>query len=171
MNILNFYKKEGPKAEDVKPVPTDNLIEIYNLCVQMEKVCTENNGIGLSAVQVGIPWNLFIVRADGYSLFDPVDKYSYFLNCNYLGIGEKTMSVEGCLSLKDDNGDIARFQVDRYTDILLKGTRLVVKKDISLIEIEKEISIVNQGLVFQHEIDHGNGILISDIGKEIFLWH
>ena len=42
---------------------------------------------------------------------------------------------------------------------------LVVKaKDIDETWIELLATI------FQHEIDHGKGILISDIGKEIHIW-
>jgi peptide deformylase len=48
-----------PKAKDV---PLESLMDIFRLCTKMEKICDVNDGIGLSAVQVGVPWNLFIVK-------------------------------------------------------------------------------------------------------------
>lgn len=47
-----------PKAE---AVPTDKITEVYNVCLKMADVCKKNHGIGLAAVQVGIPWKLFVI--------------------------------------------------------------------------------------------------------------
>lgn len=49
--------EEIPKAEDV---PLDNLMKIYKVCLDMEKICLD--GIGLACPQVGLSWKLFIVR-------------------------------------------------------------------------------------------------------------
>ena len=46
-----------PKAIDT---PTDDLMSLFRLVNKMEKLCHDEKGVGLSAVQVGIPWNLFM---------------------------------------------------------------------------------------------------------------
>ena len=144
-------------------VPTDNLLDIFRLIVQMEQICTEKNGIGLSAVQLGIPLNVFIVQRN--------DGYEYYLNCEYEGIGEKTSSIEGCLSLRDKEGKLRRFEVQRFSSVKIKGQQLKVSGDPAL-QI-KNIDQEEHGLyavVFQHEIDHAHQILISDIGKEVEIY-
>jgi peptide deformylase len=153
-----------PKAGDV---PTENLIDVFRICTQMEKICTDNDGIGLSAVQVGIPWKLFIVLHDekkkGYY-------YKYLLNCEYAGHGDKGKSIEGCLSLRNSEGNLRRFEVSRFPNVIVTGKELAITdKGLEL----KDLKIALDGLysiVYQHEIDHQNGILISDIGVEVELY-
>lgn len=148
---------EIPVAQET---PTNDLLAVFRLITQMEKICTDNAGIGLSAVQVGVPWKLFIVNRN--------NKYEYYLNCEYAGMGEKSKSIEGCLSLKNDRGEFRRFELERFPIVLVKGKQLKVSDSPSL--VVEDFSCLEQGLigvVFQHEIDHQNSILISDIGKEI----
>ena len=35
---------------------------------------------------------------------------------------------------------------------------------------EQELDVSEEGVVFAHEIDHQRGTLISEIGKEVFMW-
>jgi len=161
--------KDIPKAEDV---PLDNLMDIYKVCQKMENLCSKENGAGLSAVQVGIPWRLFIIGADNSSKFDPPNKFGYFVNCEYEGIGDKAItSIEGCLSLKDEFNEFRRFKLQRYEDIQFRGFRLKVGKELQLVEVDDTISAYQQGIVFQHEVDHQRDILISDIGEEVLIWY
>ena len=146
-----------PKAIDV---PTDDAMVIFRLAAKMEKLCTDENGIGLSAVQVGIPWKFFVMRRGRH--------YEYYLNCEYTGIGHKQNSIEGCLSLKNADGTLKRFECQRFTKVRVKGKQLRFTNAPAL--IIDDFDEVQEGLyavVFQHEIDHGNDILISQIGKEI----
>jgi len=150
---------EIPIAEET---PTDNLLAVFRVITQMEKICIDNKGIGLSAVQIGIPWKLFIIQRNA--------EFEYYLNCEYIGQGEKGKSIEGCLSIKSEQGKIRQFELERFSAILVKGKRLKASDSPSL--VLEDISEVEQGLmavVFQHEIDHQRQILICDIGKEIQL--
>jgi len=147
--------EEIPEAQ---ATPTDNLIDLFKLINQMEKICTENNGIGLAAVQIGIPWNLFILNRNS--------KYEYYLNCSYEGKSHPVKSIEGCLSIKDSDGQIRRFELDRHSEVAIKGQRLVDYGELMLEDFES-IETGLYSIVFQHEIDHARGILISTIGKEI----
>lgn len=152
---------EIPEAQNV---PTENLIDIFRIITQLENLCVEEDGIGLSAVQVGIPWKLFVVQRGS--------EFEYYLNCNYEGIGAKFKSIEGCLSLRDKFGQLRRFEVDRYSKVRITGQQLKVSNSPSLIlenidRIEDDLYAV----VFQHEIDHHfkREKMIDIVGKEIEL--
>lgn len=148
-----------PKASDC---PTDGLLQVYKTCLGMEQVCTENSGVGLSAVQVGIPWKLYIVR-DG-------NGYRYFVNCEYKGVGDKFDSLEGCLSLKNADGSPRHFIVSRFRTVRVTGKELVfVDSKLALKEIDLEFGNL-AAVIHQHEIDHHNDILISSIGDEYLIW-
>lgn len=142
--------------------PLDNLGKLYKLALLMQKICDEEEGIGLSAVQVGIPFNFFVVKFDS--------NYRYFLNCEYTALSEKkTTSVEGCLSLKTPQNKLRHFVVRRFEKIVVKGKELLADPNLSVIDIELFPEDYYKD-VFQHEIDHQLQILISDIGQEIFLY-
>lgn len=146
-----------PKAMDA---PLDNLMTLFRLCNKMEKICDSNDGIGLSANQVGIPWKLFIIKRNR--------NFEYYVNCDYVGEGQKIRSVEGCLSLRNENGDFRRFEVERFSKIKLIGKQLIISGMPSLVlnDVSREEKDLF-AIVFQHEIDHGFDKLISDIGKEV----
>jgi peptide deformylase len=155
-----------PALEDIKKVPVgsrSDRMEVYKVCKQMEKICDEDNGIGLNAVQVGIPWKLFIIKTNG--------EYEHFINCSYEAVGDDEISsVEGCLSLKTESGDFRRFEMTRSLIVKVTGYKLVNNGGLTLEEFSAYIHAEDQGVVFQHEIDHHKGILISDAGKEILIW-
>ncbi len=35
---------------------------VWPVCLQLRELCESKNGMGLSAVQAGIPWNLFVIK-------------------------------------------------------------------------------------------------------------
>ncbi len=140
-------------------VPLVEPKELYDLCKSMEIICAENDGIGLSAVQIGIGWKLYVVDYFQLGTFG----FRHFANCSYEGIGEKVSSLEGCLSLKDSNGKLKSYLVPRYESVVVSGFELRYG------QIEKIRFFAHKfvGFVHQHEVDHSSGILISHIGKEI----
>lgn len=146
-----------PKGEDV---PLDNLVAVFRVCTAMEKICIDKKGAGLSAVQVGIPWKLFLISCD--------DHHEYYLNCEYEGLAPKRKSIEGCLSLRNSKGELRYFDLERFAKVRIRGKQLKIGDQPSLYveDVDREIEGF-QAVVFQHEIDHQNGILISDIGREI----
>lgn len=142
--------------------PLDNVIEIFSFGQKLEKLCKENNGVGLSAVQVGIPWKFFVFYDENS------DNFNYMVDCKYVPLNQnKYLSIEGCLSIRN-NEKIRHFKVMRHEIIRVDGKILEVTKEKV---IAKEFSeTFEKGLtctIFQHEIDHHNNILISDIGEEI----
>lgn len=169
MNLVDFDKL--PKLEDIQDVPLEDPLKVFKVCQQMETVCDRENGIGLSAVQVGIPWKLFIVKSDGSCPFIEKGKYGYFTNTNYKATdNELIVSLEGCLSIRSQDGQLRFFQVERHNKVQITGQRLLFDKDLFFEDIDLEISAAEQGIVFQHEADHHSAVLISDIGKEVYIW-
>jgi peptide deformylase len=160
-----------PKLEEIQDVPLDDPMKVFKVCQEMEVVCDRENGIGLSAVQVGIPWKLFIVKSDGSCPFIKKGKYGYFANTNYKATDtERVVSLEGCLSIRSQDGQLRLFQVERHIKVQITGHRLYAEKDLFFENIEIEVSAAEEGIVFQHEADHHSAVLISDIGKEVFVW-
>lgn len=147
-----------------KNVPTEDLLAIFRLCTQMEQLCCQQQGAGLAAVQLGIPWKLFIVLSEDL-------RFRYFLNCRYEGSGSKIWSLEGCLSLRTPEGKLRKFDVPRWSKIRAIGQELIVsEKGLELKDIDIELKDT-MGIIFQHESDHGDQILISDIGTELEVWN
>ena len=163
-----------PTAEPVIP---DKLMEIYKVCLQMEEVCKKNKGVGLSAVQVGIPWNLFIIKKNAFeppssaSSLIANPKFDYYLNCEYSPSEDKKQdSVEGCLSLLNENEEFRQFLVERFVEVRVIGQKLLADDELNIEDVNFVVGNPST-IVFQHEIDHSfSGILVSDIGKEIEVW-
>lgn len=150
--------------EDVpkKTSPVEDLDEAIFICDEMVQLCTSSNGIGLSAVQVGIPLKLFVVRANEDRWFAKQGEYGFFMNMEYSGEPDKglRLSVEGCLSILNK-----RFVVPRYRSILIDGYQLMRDRRMKLRNMS--VPDIEQGIVFQHEADHHNNILISDLGLPV----
>jgi peptide deformylase len=160
MEIVPISKIPG--ASDIQDAPIDRPMDVYKVCQDMDLLCKQHNGIGLSAVQVGVPWRLFLVRRNGGTEF--------YANCKYEPDGvNRINTVEGCLSLRDATGQLRSFRVPRYSKVVVKGLKL--NPDVPCFE-EIEMVLENDfyRVVFQHEIDHQNQILISQIGQEIIVW-
>jgi len=168
---MNIPKKLTIVPPDLIPkgldCPTDNLADLYKLGLLLQTICTQENGVGLSAVQVGIPLNFFVIN---YDYLSQKESYRFFVNCMYSPLSEqKVESVEGCLSLRNPNNEIRHFEVERFQDISIKGKELVANPKLEIKDFEL-IPTDYFKIIFQHEIDHARQILISDIGKEVFLW-
>lgn len=135
--------------------------EYQKLVKSMTNILKTANGLGLAAPQVGISKRIFIVDT-GYIEYDKVaetansENISYvpsikvFLNPQLIS-GEGSQSIEeGCLSVPE-----YRAEVERYDKIKIKYY------DIDFKEHRENIDGLFS-IVFQHELDHLNGILFID---------
>lgn len=98
-------------------------------------------GIGLAAPQIGINKRVAIVRI-GHLHFNLV-------NCTIGDKYNKTISEEGCLSLPGKF-----YNIERYNQIVIQ--------DNELGNIIKFSAYGLPAVAIQHEMDHWDGILISD---------
>jgi peptide deformylase len=151
---------EIPKSTD--NTPCDNLVEVYSTGQKMEKICKENNGVGLAAAQVGIPWKFFVYEDQSSN------KFKYMIDCEYFPINEeKYLSIEGCLSIKTNDNKMRHFKVMRFKEIKVVGKILEDGDKLEIKNFEKIYKNNLECTIIQHEIDHQDDILISDIGEEI----
>jgi peptide deformylase len=114
----------------------------------MTKVMYEKDGVGLAANQVGVLKRFIVVDAgDG-----PIK----IINPEIVHQSEETASFEeGCLSLPD-----IQIKLNRPVSVLVKGRNLQNQP----VEYRAEGLLAR---VFQHEIDHLNGVLIIDRASSI----
>jgi len=114
--------------------------KIKDIADRMAKVMYANKGIGLAAPQIGILSRILIV--------DLGDGRRVLINPEIVeGEGESLME-EGCLSLPT-----IEVPVKRMEKVFVKG------RDLEGKEVSLEL-FGFPGRVYQHEIDHLNGILI-----------
>ena len=108
----------------------------------------EARGIGLAATQVGLPYRFFVVNTTA----DPreTDEELVFINPEIIRRKGNADGEEGCLSLPELYGDVARAE-----EILLEAY------DINGDGFEMECSEI-LARVIQHENDHLDGVLFID---------
>lgn len=153
-------KKIPHICRDVIPDPA-NIKTLINVFNNMEELCESYNGAGLAAPQVGIPLKMVVVRQGPF-------EYNWLLNGRYSGNGLLTSSTESCLSIKNQNGSLRKFIVQRFTQIQVDGIQLYkdIKKVSPYSNFYKELTGI-EAIIYQHEIDHCSSILISQIGIEV----
>lgn len=164
--------KEELKIVAVKDIPLgetvllDNLISIYAICQKLEILCDKEKGLGISAVQAGIPLNLFIIKNK--------KEFDYYINCDYTVAVEEKNSIimysilEGCLSLRDKDNQLRYFNVQRYSKVFVSGHKMFLENNqLVLATLDNQLFKGFDAVIMQHEIDHNFGILISDIGTEV----
>lgn len=118
--------------------------KLLELVKDMIDTLNNEGGVGLAAPQIGITRRVFIVNFD--------DKIQTFINPVIEVLDNKKIeSDEGCMSVYSING----FCVKRFPRVKVKA------KDPK----GNDITLVAEDLlarIFQHEIDHLNGILYID---------
>jgi len=128
------------KSKDIEKID-DKLINLVNDMIDTLK---EEGGVGLAAPQIGVTKRVIIVNLG--------DEMKAFVNPEIKVLDKsKIESNEGCLSIYS----IKDFCVKRFSKIEVKA------KDLK----GKDITLVVEDLlarIFQHEIDHLNGVLYID---------
>ena len=130
---------ERAREIDIKNYPQISLKKIVH--DMFETLYSNPTGVGLAANQVGLLIRICVIdtKRDGKN---PI----VLINPEYQGIGELTESKEVCLSFPD-----AIVTTQRYKKIKVRYQNVMGE------EIEETIEGF-KSTVFQHEIDHLNGI-------------
>lgn len=151
-STLPVYQKENPfqqkvlLSESTDAKPTDKITKILVNRMKLSLLSTDG-GVGIAAPQVGINRNIIWVQR-----FDKAEKpLEYFINPKILWKSQlMNLGAEGDLSISDFRDHFYRSKVIQLEYFDLKG-----KKHTEIVEGFTAV-------IFQHEIDHLSGILISD---------
>ena len=141
--------KDGDPILRIKSIPTLITDEVRDLVKDMKETMLSENGIGLSAPQVGVNLRVIVVQLmSAGKLVGPVQE---MINPVITSYSDDSMEYEeGCLSIP---GEYIR--INRPRSIHVKFQTLSGKyKKWYLKGLEARI--------VQHEIDHLDGVLMSD---------
>lgn len=146
----DFTKDEFDKRLRFETEPVSRVTEaLQHVALDMLGFMYQRNAIGLAANQVGLKIRLCVVdpaymqgRKLPIVLFNPE-----IVECGEDGYA----SPEGCLSLPDVGLKVPRFRNIQVRFLGLDGREKIIKDDNSLL-----------ATVLQHEIDHLDGILMTD---------
>jgi peptide deformylase len=140
---LQVLRSKSRKVQKVTP-------KAIALAERMLETMREANGVGLAAPQVGVLQRIFVVELpEDEESNQPRQTYILFNPEIVKGKGEQ-VGYEGCLSIPGYIGEVARQE-----QVTVKG----------LNERGKAVRLKVEGYlarVFQHEIDHLDGVLYTD---------
>ena len=155
--IMPLWTVDVPEEEEflrlkAEPLTASRIAtpEFNVLCERMLATVNDpdNEGVGIAAPQVGLSRRLVAVQR-----FDKEgEPFEFFVNPEIVEFSEeREYGSEGCLSVPDMSGDVLR-----STSIRLRYNR---PSDFELVE---EVVEGFTAVIFQHEIDHLNGVLYID---------
>lgn len=140
---LRILRSKSRKVQAISP-------KMAAFAEQMLETMREANGVGLAAPQVGVLQRLFVVELpEDEENEQPRETYILFNPEIVKGRGEQ-IGYEGCLSIPGYIGEVARREQITVQGIDEKGQPVRLKVEGYLAR------------VFQHEIDHLDGILYTD---------
>lgn len=150
MSIRLIVKEPDPVLREVAKEVTKFNSNLKKILKDMAETMYDANGVGLAAPQIGISKRMIVVDVgDESGLIEMV-------NPVILEREGEQVGPEGCLSIPNLNGDV------------LRADRIVVQGQDSdghtfTIEATDYLS-----RAFQHEIDHLNGVLFTDIALNTY---
>ena len=153
MALLPILEAPDPRLRTIsKPVDTVD-DELRTLIADMFETMYEAPGIGLAAVQVGVPKRLLVIdlQEEDDAEGKPIRTPRVFINPELFDPSEEqTIYNEGCLSVPDQYAEVERPAAVHARWLDEKGARHEER-------IEGLLAIC-----LQHEMDHLEGILFID---------
>ena len=134
---------------------------LQTLIDDMIETMREAPGVGLAAPQIGLSERIIVIeyfeREEDEEKEDAPKRVWALLNPEIVKTSsEMLMGVEGCLSIPGLVGE-----VERYASVQVRG----LNRHGKLVKIKAEGWLAR---IFQHEIDHLNGVLFTD--RAIRVW-
>jgi peptide deformylase len=150
MAIRIIVKDPDPVLREKAKEVTKFNANLHKLLRDMAETMYDAEGVGLAAPQVGILKRVIVVDVgDEQGLIEMVNPELILQEGEQIG-------PEGCLSIPGINGDVRRAQ-----RVKVRG----FDRDGKPFEIE---AVDFQARAFQHEIDHLNGVLFTDIADALY---
>lgn len=138
------------QAQLVGQISDHNIIELIDRLI--DTVIT-HQGVGIAAPQISQPYRILIIASH------PSDRYPHaptmsptaMINPRLLSHGQKIVKDwEGCLSVPNTRGLVPRYQQIKVEYTTRSG------------ELKQEILTDFIARIFQHELDHLDGIIFTD---------
>lgn len=151
MAIRIIVKNPDPVLREVAKPVREVTPNIRKLLRDMADTMYDAGGVGLAAPQVGISKRVIVV--------DPQDDETGLIglvNPEILETEGEQLGPEGCLSIPGLNGEVRRHMRIKVKGLDEDGNERIIEAEGYLARI------------FQHEIDHLNGILFTDIAETVY---
>jgi peptide deformylase len=163
MRFLNILEYPDIKLRiKAKPLSLNEIPENIPLIKDLAYTMYKADGVGLAATQVGEDKRIIVIdisrKTDKDKIFS-LDEGNILnankdlivaINPEIISKEGKTVYEEGCLSIPKFNADIERASEIKVRALDLSGKEVIIEAQGLL------------GIVFQHEIDHLDGILFID---------
>jgi len=148
--VSTISDSEHLLQNEISPVLEDEIqsIEFQDLIQTMIELCKEYNGVGLAANQIFVNKRMFVYLKEN-DVFDVIINPEIIVKKDVI-----TNHSEGCLSIPERFYDVKRAKTMVIECLDREGRKTTLKAP------SKRIAFI-----WQHEIDHLNGVLISDKGK------
>lgn len=142
--------KKARKVTDFGP-------DLQTLIDDMVETMRAAPGVGLAAPQINMPLRLIVVEFGDEEDPDVPPKLYTLINPEITRHSRETIvGPEGCLSVPDLIGDVERYETVTIKGLNRQGQPVKVKASDWLARI------------FQHEIDHLNGVLFTDLASRVW---
>jgi peptide deformylase len=142
-------QRVGIVTDEIKQIVTD----MQSATINWDQSRAHEVGVALAAVQIDRLYKIVVVR-NNYDNKEDHD-FTVFINPEIVKLeGEVVADFEGCLSVPDIYGKVPRHVKVKVKALDLNG---------------KEFRVTAEGFlarIFQHEIDHCNGIVFIDHIKD-----
>lgn len=157
MALLEIITLPNPILRRKAHKVTDFGKEFKTLVEDMIETMRDAPGVGLAAPQVAVPIRLIVVEYGDDENDEAPKKLYVVANPEIIERSdEKIMGIEGCLSVPDLIGE-----VERYESVTVKGQN----RHGLPFKIKASGWLAR---VFQHEIDHVEGIVYTDLTDKIW---
>jgi peptide deformylase len=125
--------------------------DLQQLIDDMIEMMRAAPGVGLAAPQVGVSWRVIVVEFGDEEDENVPPKLYALVNPEIVRSSNETVvGVEGCLSIPEIAG-----KVERHEKVTIKG----LNRNKQPVKIKASGWLAR---IFQHEIDHLDGILFTD---------
>ncbi|PKM81507.1 MAG: peptide deformylase [Firmicutes bacterium HGW-Firmicutes-13] len=143
MAVRNIRTGNAPvlreKSSEIKEINP----QVINLLEDMAETMYHSDGVGLAAVQVGIPKKLVVIDIQDGKLLE-------LINPKIIKSEGQEVDVEACLSIPGIMGEVPRAKKVTVEALNREGQKFIVEGEDFLAR------------VLQHEIDHLEGVLFID---------
>lgn len=136
---------------------TDFGLELQTLVDDMIETMRVAPGVGLAANQVAVPWRVIVVEYGDEEDEEAPPRLYTVVNPEITRFSNETeLGTEGCLSVPGIAGEVKRYQTITVKGLNRRGKPVTIKARDWLASI------------FQHEIDHLDGILFVDRAERVW---